>query len=100
MIRAVFDPHAQAEFNQARQQYELKNAGLGEEFAESVRQGLRRVLAQPESCPVEVAVFRRLVLKRFPYKLMYSVEDDYVYVLAVAHQRQEQAYWYSRISET
>lgn len=98
-MRALFDPQAQTEFNEARQQYELKNAGLGEEFAESVRQGLRRVLAQPLSCPIEVSVFRRLVLKRFPYKLMYSVEADYVYVLAVAHQRQQQNYWYSRISD-
>ncbi len=98
-MRAVFDPQAQAEFLEARQQYELKNAGLGEEFSDAVRQGLRRVLAQPLSCPIEVSVFRRLVIKRFPYKLMYSVEADYVYVLAVAHQRQEQTYWYSRFPD-
>lgn len=98
-MRVVFDPAAQAEFNAVQQQYELKNAGLGQEFAESVRQGLRRVLAQPLSCPIEVSVFRRLVLKRFPYKVMYSVEVDCVYVVAIAHQRREQTYWYSRITD-
>jgi len=61
-MRVVFDPAARTEFNDVQQQYEYKNVGLGQEFAESVRQGLRRVLAQPLSCPIEVSVFRRLVL--------------------------------------
>lgn len=96
-MRAVIAPQARAEFEEVRRHYDQQKSGLGEEFAESVRQGLRRVLAQPLSCPVEVAVFRRLVLKRFPYKLMYSVEADYVYVLAVAHQHRAQNYWHDRI---
>ena len=29
--------------------------------------------------------------------LMYSVEADYVYVLAVAHQHRAQNYWHDRI---
>lgn len=97
-MRVVFDPAAQTEFNEVQQRYELINVSLGQEFAESVRQGLRRVLAQPLSCPIEVSVFRRLVLKRFPYKVMYSVEYDLVYVAAIAHLRREQNYWYNRIA--
>ncbi len=62
-MRVDFDPAAQAEFIAVQQQYELKNVGLGEEFAESVRQGLKRVLSQPLSCPIEVSVYRRLLLE-------------------------------------
>ncbi len=95
-MRVDFDPAAQAEFDAVKRQYELNNEGLGNEFAESVRQGLRRVMSQPLSCPVEVSVYRRLVLKRFPYKVMYCVVADCVYVVAIAHMRREQNYWYSR----
>ena len=73
---------------------------LGDDFTEMVRQGLRRVLAQPESCTVEFDDVRRRVLKRFPYKLLYSVETDHLYVIAVAHQHRKPGYWHDRIENS
>ena len=61
---------------------------------------LRRVLAQPESCPVEFEDIRRAALKRFPYKLLYSVETDHLYVIAVAHQHRKPGYWHDRIENS
>lgn len=32
----------------------------------------------------------------FPYKLMYAVESDHIYVIAVAHQHRKPDYWTTR----
>ena len=50
----------------------------------------------PLSSPIERGDIRRLVLTRFPYKLLYSIEPDHLYVLAVAHQHRRPSYWVGR----
>ena len=58
-----------------------------------------RIIAWPLSCPTERGDIRRLTLSRFPYKLLYSVESDHLYIVAVAHQHREPTYWIDRTSE-
>ncbi|MGB4116907.1 MAG: type II toxin-antitoxin system RelE/ParE family toxin [Polaromonas sp.] len=97
-MKAVFNKEAQSEFNEAQAYYALIDAELKEAFAESVRQGLRLVLAQPASGRIEFEDVRRVVLKRFPYKLLYIIEADHLLVVAVAHQRRQPEYWFNRIA--
>lgn len=98
-MKALFAKEARSEFEEAQCYYEDKETGLGEAFSESVRQGLRLVLAQPKSGRIEFEDVRRVILKRFPYKLLYIVESDHLMVVAVAHQRRESQYWLSRIAK-
>ena len=97
-MRVVFDLEAQREVGAAKRYYNQQREGLGEEFLDSVRDGLRRVRDQPESCPIEHLDIRRLVLRRFPYKLLYTVQADHVFVVAVAHQHRNPGYWTDRLS--
>ncbi len=50
----------------------------------------------PLAAPVERGDIRRLLLSRFPYKLLYAVEADGLYVVAVAHQHRAPGYWSGR----
>lgn len=97
-MKAVFAKEALAEFNEAQAYYALIDAELGEAFAESVRQGLRLVLAQPASGRIEFEDVRRVILKRFPYKLLYIIEVDHLLVVAVAHRRRQPEYWFNRVT--
>lgn len=97
-MKAVFSKEALAEFNGAKAYYALKSAELEEAFADSVRQGLRLVLAQPASGRIEFEDVRRVILKRFPYKLLYIIEVDHLLVVAVAHQRRQPEYWLNRVT--
>lgn len=40
--------------------------------------------------------YRRLPMARFPYSIVYSIEPDAVWILAVAHQRRRPDYWKDR----
>lgn len=95
-MRVLFAPEARDEFVEAERYYDEQLPGLGERFREEVKLALRRARTWPLSCPIERGEIRRLILPRFPYKLLYTIEPDHLYVLAVAHQHRKPNYWVGR----
>ena len=62
---------------------------------------LERIEVQPAGCgPLETFAgsreIRRLLLRRFPYMVIYEVFPDEVMVLAVAHVSRRPHYWIER----
>jgi plasmid stabilization system protein ParE len=97
-MRIDFAPEARAEFDDAVRFYDRQVPGLGGRFRAEVRAALRRMRQWPRAAPVERGDIRRLVLSRFPYKLLYAVEAEGLYVIAVAHQHRAPLYWTVRKS--
>lgn len=95
-MRLVFSPAAQREFDDARRFYESQLPGLGDAFQDEVRAGLRRIGTWPLAFPAERGTIRRALLSRFPYKLIFAVEPDHIYLIAVAHQHRRPGYWTNR----
>lgn len=99
MMRVIFSPEARREFEEAERYYNRQVPCLGDEFRTEIKAALQRIQSWPLSCPVERGDIRRLTLSRFPYKLLYSVESDHIYVIAVAHQHRMPEYWIDRASD-
>jgi len=95
-MRVIFSPEARQEFEEAERYYERQLLGLGTRFRAEVRSALSRIRAWPLACPCERGDIRRMTMSRFPYKLLYSVEVDHIYIIAVAHQHREPTYWVAR----
>jgi toxin ParE1/3/4 len=66
--------------------------GSATELRGEIRDFLPRLKRSPLTFPAERGDIRRLILARFPYKLLYSVETDHVYVIALAHRRRAPDY--------
>jgi plasmid stabilization system protein ParE len=96
MMRVEFSPEAKSEFDDGRRYHEKLVPGLGARFRDEVRQALARIRSWPLAAPVERGDIRRMVLPRFPYKLLYSVESDRLLILAVAHAHRAPDYWVER----
>ena len=76
--------------------YNGRAEGLGQAFAAEVRATLAHVLAHPDiGTPVRTAV-RRVLLRRFPYSILYAVTGETVRVLAVMHHRRRPERWGER----
>jgi hypothetical protein len=43
---------------------------------------------------------RRYLTRVFPYAILYSIEADYILIMAVMHCHREPGYWKNRIRET
>ncbi len=97
-MRSVeFHPEAQDEFISAVQFYESQTAGLGLDFILTVQRAYERLLEFPATGAPFGRRLRRLLVPKFPYGLLYRVEPERVYIVAVMHLHRRPGYWRSRV---
>lgn len=91
-----FHPEAQAEFEAAIEYYENCETGLGYDFFIEAHSTVQNILNYPLAWPILETDMRRCLVNRFPFGIIYSIEKNEIYILAVMHQRQHPDYWKSR----
>lgn len=92
--KLLIEERAEAEARDAFLWYLARNARAADQFQAAVEECLDLILDEPMSFPeVDGGVRRRLVLRRFPYAVLYRVVSDEVQVVAVAHLRRRPGYW-------
>jgi len=97
-VRSVeFHPDAQNEFISAAHFYERQMQGLGLDFIETVQRAYGQLPASPTSGAPFGRKLRRPLVPKFPYGLLYRVEPNRTYVIAVMHLHRRPGYWRSRI---
>ncbi|MCH9688425.1 MAG: type II toxin-antitoxin system RelE/ParE family toxin [Deltaproteobacteria bacterium] len=91
-------PLALDELDEAAAWYDAREPGLGDELVLEVQDGLRWIEERPLAWPLLADGLRYRVfnLRRFPYQLPFSVEQDRANVWAVAHTRRRDGYWRER----
>ncbi len=94
-----FHPVATVELEEAAQWYEAHRMALRDEFLAEFRTGIGHVIERPHAWQPVGAGARRYRLGRFPYGIVYIVEDDQIVVLAVAHLRRNPGYWEPRLQK-
>lgn len=87
--RVVIRPNAEADLREAWLWYESLHPGLGDDLLLEVRAAISRLEIDPERHPFYYRNFRRLLTRRFPYKLFYRVESDHVVIFRLLHARRE-----------
>ena len=100
MSSVIFDPDAQAEFLSAAQYYEHCQPGLGHRFRLVVESAIENVVENPFQYRVLHRPFRRCLLLKFPYGIIYSIEPDHIRIIAVAHTKRKPGYWLNRVKDT
>jgi toxin ParE1/3/4 len=91
-----FHPEAEAEFKEAIDYYEECEQGLGYDFSIEVFAGIQNIISYPTAWPVIEEDVRRCLVNRFPYGIIYSIEQDGIFILAVMHLRHHPDYWKNR----
>jgi plasmid stabilization system protein ParE len=86
-----FHPEARVEVLGASQ-------SAGSRFVEVLDEAVTQISLKPYVWPTWPGRedVRRRVLKRWPYSVMYTVDAESVFVVAVAHQKRRPGYWLSR----
>ena len=96
MNQPQFHPKAQAEFERSALFYDGKFPGLGLEFAAEVQTAVAFAFSHPEAGAPAADGLRRVVVRRFPYSVVYRAIGERIYIIAVAHQRRHPNYWNDR----
>ena len=89
-------PAAAADIEEAFLWYERQRAGLGNEFLAAVESTLDDVVADPTRYPAIHRDTKRVLVRRFPYAVLYRVYDEVVVVVAYMHGRRDPRRWRSR----
>ena len=92
-----FHPEALAEFKAAALYYADCQAGLELRFIAAVEQVLKRIRQNPQSGRILEEDIRSRLTRVFPYAVLYSIELDYLFVIAVMHCHREPGYWRERL---
>lgn len=100
-MKLVFQAEADHEFQSGIKFYK-REAGLAiaQAFVAEVERVASLLREYPEFGTLlherSSSSVRRFPLKRFPYSLVYRVQNDVIRILAVAHQHRKPGYWQGR----
>jgi toxin ParE1/3/4 len=90
-------PSAREELRAAAELYDAVAPGLGLEFLGEVERAIIRIRTFPEHGSPYRAETRRVVLRRFPFDVVYLQEAQETVIVAVAHHRRSPFYWRDRL---
>ena len=91
-----FHPEAEQEFYAAINYYERNKPNLGYDFSIEVVSAIQNALDYPTAWPILEDDVRRCLTNRFPYGILYAIEKDEVFILAVMHLHRDPDYWKHR----
>ena len=96
-MKVGFHQKASEEIVETTAYYEGEVPSLGSGFIIEVERVVAVLCDQPNIGQSVGEELRRILLARFPYSLIYSIESERIWVIAVAHHRRRPGYWQERI---
>jgi plasmid stabilization system protein ParE len=93
----VYRREVQNEIDDAYQEYESQQPGLGNRFIAAIRQLLKRIEENPQLYGVHYKDVQADKSRRFPFGVYYRIEPARVLVLAVRHGHRNPRDWKSRV---
>jgi len=96
-VKILIHPAAAEELSEAVSFYaERAHKELGLALIAEFEHSINLLSDFPELGAVWRGSARRLLLRRFPYSLIYRLNEGTIQVLAIAHQRRRPGYWRKR----
>jgi hypothetical protein len=93
VIEVRFTRRAADEICLAQGWYESQQRGLGQQFVGFVDEVIATLQRTPNVYVSVGGGYRRAVLKKFPFSLVYQVRGDVVVIAGCMHHRRESQFW-------
>jgi plasmid stabilization system protein ParE len=97
-MRYRFHPEALEEYQKATLYYAERDPALALRFVEAVEDAIGRILEAPERWRVLNEDVRRCLTHVFPYGVLYTIEPEFILIVAVMHGSREPGYWKQRVA--
>lgn len=95
-MKYAFHPEALAEYAEAVRYYAEQRAEVAQAFINAVEDTIYQIRESPTRWGVIDEDVRRCLTRKFPYGVLYTIEQDYLLILAIMHCSREPEYWKSR----
>lgn len=95
-FRLVIHEEAYRELDEAERYIEARRSGYGLKFRAEVDACLRSILDHPTGYAQRRAGFRYGPVARFPYRVIYRIDEDVILIAAVYHGKRKPYGWMKR----
>jgi len=79
--------------------YNHQSSGLGFDFALEIEKAIDRIDKFPESWTKLSKVTRKCRCNRFPYSIVYYLQDSSIIIIAIMHAKRKPKYWTDRLGQ-
>ena len=93
MMQVRLLPEAEKELLEAAQWYSQQSIGLDYEFIRCIDEAMARIVRTPLMFPTVHRDRRRVIVKRFPYSIIFNVLEDEVLIYAIFHFSRSPKRW-------
>lgn len=92
----LIHPAAEVDAQSARAWYAERNAVAAAQFLTNLDIAIGRIHGSPERWPRVFGDYRRFILPKFPFSVVYRIHGNEIEVIAIAHHRRRPGYWIER----
>lgn len=96
-MRFEFHEDALEEYREAAKWYDSRGPQLALRFVDEVESAIRRILEAPTCWRTIDEDVRRCLTHIFPYAVLYTIEAEFVLIVAVMYCGREPGYWKERL---
>lgn len=96
MDKIIIHDDAQAEYVESYSWYHERGSHIAEAFEHEVEHALKTLQEFPDRWPLYRSPWRRILLRRFPFGIIYGIRDNKIVVIAIMHTRKRPGYWKNR----
>lgn len=102
-MHLVFHPDVESEISASYRWYQKQAISLGDDFLTELESSYLEssydaICELPDTWPKFKKGFRRFILSKFPFSVIYQSDGKIVYVVAVMHNSRKPEYWLDRTS--
>ena len=90
-------PEAEMDFLEAAQWYREQSLGLDYEFVRCIDEAIAKIGRTPLMFPTVYRERRRILVKRFPYAIIFEVMNEEIIVFAIFHFSRNPRRWKRRL---
>ncbi|MEK6745653.1 MAG: type II toxin-antitoxin system RelE/ParE family toxin [Pseudomonadota bacterium] len=78
--------------------YAKENSDLAKRFRESIKKEIKFLSDAPFACALISKEARQVISHKFPYRIIFIIEDNNVVIIAILHVKRSPSIWKKRIT--
>lgn len=92
MLNIEISKLAQKEIEESKEYYNLQRKNFGLDFKNDILKAINSISTHPTLYPVVATKIRRCLLHKFPFSIFYTIKNETIIILSVAHQHRKPKY--------
>jgi hypothetical protein len=77
--------------------YENERSGLGKQFFDNFEDAKEKIKISPNNYLNIIPGVKRILVKKFPYKVFYTISDNTVFIIGLTHAKRSNAFVRKRL---